>query len=342
MNLAPLPTALLPVKPEQSHLVRDLVHDKPLVTCRFEPKGRFVFAGAEDSNVVRWDLASGAKAVFKGHESWPFALEPTPDGTTMLSGGGDGRLFWWPVEGAPSAPQRRVDAHQGWINAIAISRKGNLVATCGNDRSVRLWSVADGSPVAHLPGHEKPVYRVLFDSADHFLITADLQGRIIQWDLATFKEVRRFDASKLAIYFSPQGVDYGGVRDLALSADGAHLVCSGTIDASNPLGAVSTPASLVFDWKEGKVLQLQRPKEDIKGVGWGVRCHGSEFLVMVSGGTSGGFLWFFKPNQTNEFFKVALGNTGRALDQSNDQLHLATAHHDGHVRMYGMYEKVKA
>jgi len=342
MNPNPPATSSRTAKPEQSHLVHDLVHEKPLITCRFDPKGRFVFAASEDSNILRWDLASKAKTVLKGHETWPFALEMTPDGATLFSGGSEGTLFWWPLDAKSPTPQRRVDAHSGWINAIAVNAAGNLVATCGNDRSVRLWSVTDGSPVAQLPGHEKPVYRVLFEPSGRYLISADLQGRIIQWDLATYKEARRLDASKLAIYFASQGVDYGGVRDLSLSADGAYLVGCGLIEASNPLGAVSNPANVVLDWKEGKLLQLQRPKEDIKGVAWGVRCHASDFIVMVSGGTSGGFLWFFKPNQTNEFFKVTLGNTGRALDLSPDQLHVATAHHDGHLRVYGMYEKAKA
>ncbi|WP_422926480.1 WD40 repeat domain-containing protein [Singulisphaera sp. PoT] len=331
-----------PAKPELAHLVHDLVHEKPLIACRFEPKGRFVFATSEDASVVRWDMASKAKTVLKGHESWPFALEPTPDGTTMFSGGSEGILYSWDVESKETTPKRKFEAHSGWINSIAVNASGKMVATCGNDKAVRLWSAADGAPLASLPGHDKPVYKVLFDPSGQFLISADLQGRIVQWDLATFKEVRRFDASKLAIYFASQGVDYGGVRDLTLTPDGTYLVGSGLIEASNPLGAVSNPANVVLDWKDGKLVQLQRPKEDIKGVGWGVRSLAPNVIVMVSGGTSGGFLWFFKPTEVNEFFKLALPNTGRGLDLANDGRHVAVAHHDGHVRIYGLFEKAKA
>jgi WD40 repeat protein len=327
--------------PAKTRVVHDLVHNRPLIACRFDPKGRYVFATSEDSSIVRWDLSTKAKTSLTGHESWPFALAVTPDGQTLLSGAGDGRLIWWPVAAAAPTPARTVPAHAGWINAVEMSPDGTVVATCGNDRFVRLWSVADGSLVAELPGHEKPVYRVAFDGSGKTLLSADLGGRVIQWDLAIRKEARRLDAAKLYVYFASQGVDYGGVRDFSLSPDGRFLACCGLIEASNPLGAVSTPANLLIDWNDGKELRLQRPKEDIKGVAWGVRCHPAGFVIMVTGGTSGGFLWFFKPDQPNEFFKFTLGNTGRGLDLHPDGLHLATAHHDGHLRVLAMTEAKK-
>ena len=66
------------------------------------------------------------------------------------------------------------------------------------------------------------------------------------------KEARRLDAGKLYAYNAGQGVDYGGVRDLSFSPDGKYLACSGLVDASNPLGAVSNPAVLLLDWATGK------------------------------------------------------------------------------------------
>ena len=55
-----------------------------------------------------------------------------------------------------------------------------------------------------------------------------------------------------------------------------------------------------------------------------------------SSGTGGGALWFFKPDQPNEFHKLTLPNTGRGLDLHPDTLRLATAHHDGHLRVWSM------
>jgi hypothetical protein len=332
---------MITADPTKTYLAKDLKHDRPLVSCAFDAKGRFVFAGSEDRTVQRWDLASDAKVALSAHDSWVHALASTPDGETFLTGGCDGRLIWWPATSEKPSPIRVIDAHQGWINSVAVNRSGTTVATCGNDRMVRLWSATDGTLLQELPGHPKYIYQVAFEPGGRYLVSADIQGTVIQWDVAVRKEARRLDAAKLSKYDTGQGVDYGGARALSFSPDGSLLACAGLIEASNPLGAVSNPAILLIDWQTGLTKLLQRPKEDIKGVSWGVRYHPDGFIVAVSGGTGGGFLLFWKPDQINEFFKLALPNTGRALDLHPDGIRLATAHHDGHMRIWEMQSKPK-
>jgi WD40 repeat protein len=326
--------------PEKTHVAKEYVHQKPLISCKFDASGRYVFAGAEDRSIRRWDLATGKEAALEGHESWVFALASHPNGETMVSGGGDGQLIWWSVAAEKPVPIRRVRAHKGWVRALAFSPDGSIVASCGNDRMVRLWSFADGSPILELPGHELPVYRVLFSPNGRTLISADLSGRVIEWDCRPGKEARRLDAGKLSKHNAAgQGVDYGGVRDLALSADGKYLACGGLIEATNPLGAISNPAILVFDWQTGKETKLLRPKENVLGLISGLRFHPAGFLIAASGGNAGGHLWFWKPDQTNELFHLNLPNTARDMDLHPDGLRIATAHHDGKVRVSFMGPK---
>jgi WD40 repeat protein len=320
--------------PEKCHVAQEYAHKSPLIACRFDPRGRYVFASAEDSTVRRWDLKTAKEAVLAGHESWVFALAPHGGGDVIVTGGGDGRLIWWPATADKPAPLRRVQAHRGWVRALAISPDGSIVASCGNDRMVRLWSFADGKPLLELPGHELPVYRVLFTAEGRTLISADLRGVVIEWDHRPGKEARRLDAGKLSKHNAAgQGVDYGGVRDLSLSRDGKYLACGGLIEATNPLGAVSNPAILVFDWQNGTESRLLRPKENVLGLVSGLRFHQSGFLIAASGGNAGGYLWFWKPEQTHEFFKLTLPNTARDMDLHSDGLRIATAHHDGKVRV---------
>ena len=151
------------VAPEKAHALREFAHKSPLIACRFDPKGRFVFAAAEDRSVRRWALDGTGAAGFIGHDSWVFALGFSPDGETLLTGGGDGRLSWWPAAtAAEPKPFRTIEAHHGWVRSVAVSRDGKTIATCGNDRIVRLWSFADGQRLMELPGHDRPIYRVAF------------------------------------------------------------------------------------------------------------------------------------------------------------------------------------
>jgi WD40 repeat protein len=334
------------INPEKTHIVGALKYGKPLVSCRFDPTGRYLFAGSEDDTVQRWDLggkpateADLAKlkpVAFDGHDGWPFALAFSPDGKTLLTGGTDGRLIRWPASADKPQPISTIPAHRGWVRSIAVSPDGKTVATAGNDRRVRLWSMADGAHLADLPGHERPVYRVGFSKDGKTLISADLKGVVVEWDVRPGKEARRFDASKLHSFNGGQLVDYGGVRDFSISQDGLLLACSGLVDGSNPLGAVNNPAIVVFDMKTGAIKQLQRLKENIIGVAWGVRFHPDGFIISAIGGNAGGHLWFTKPDQAHEFFKLGLPNTARDMDLHPDAVRIATAHHDGFARICAM------
>src|SRR6476620_7612330 len=67
--------------PTAARVERELKHTRPLVGCRFDPSGRFLFVSAEDDSVQRFDLLTGAKTAFTGHESWVRGMacvSPTP------------------------------------------------------------------------------------------------------------------------------------------------------------------------------------------------------------------------------------------------------------------------
>jgi len=85
--------------PEKAHVVSQWKHDSRLLSCRFDPLGRYVYTTAYDYTIQRWELATGTKTVLKAHDSWVRGLAFSPDGETLVSGGYDGRLIWWPVNG---------------------------------------------------------------------------------------------------------------------------------------------------------------------------------------------------------------------------------------------------
>lgn len=332
-DASPAAAATPPTDPTKPEIVSDWTHASPLVSCRFDPAGRFVFAGAQDNSVQRWDLASGAVVPLVAHESWVHALGFANHGETLLTGGCDGQLIVWPTAAEKPAPERRIAAHQGWIRALAVSPDETLVATAGNDLIVRLWRLSDGSLERELPGHAKHVYSVMFHPSGQFLLSGDLAGAIVQWDLAAGKELRRFDAAPLWSYNGGQAVDFGGVRTLALNPAGNRLLGGGLHEASNPLGAVHEPLLVEFEWESGKALPTHTTKEKLKGVVWRAMYHRDGYIVAGMGGSSGGYLLFWKPDEATEFSAFKLPHLTRDLDLHADGRRLATAHFDGHLRV---------
>src|SRR5205823_1862823 len=160
-------------------------HSRPLVACRFDPLGKYVFFGAEDNLVHRFEIATKKVADLQAHDSWIRALGCSPSGDVLYSGGYDGRLVWWAAAHEKPEPIRVVDAHQGWIRAVAVSPDGQRIATCGNDNLVKLWDAAEGKLEGQLAGHASHVYNVAFHPSGETLVSCDLKGLIKEWDAST-------------------------------------------------------------------------------------------------------------------------------------------------------------
>jgi WD40 repeat protein len=320
--------------PKLANIVSQWTHDRPLNACRFNPAGTFVFCGAEDANVERFNMSDGARTNFSGgHDTWVQAIGFSKDGVKIYSGGLDGKLTWWDSAAKSPKPIRSIDAHIGWIRALDVSPDGTLIATGGNDNQVKLWNASDGKLVRELAGHARNVYSVGFHPQGKFLLSGDLMGVLNQWDVATGKLMRTFDAKPLHTYEGGQQVDYGGVRSIAISPDGKWLAAGGLFKATNPLGAVNEPLVLLFNWESQK-LEKQQITEGIPGGAISrLRWLGDGSLMGVSGGVTGGFLLFWKPDAEKAFHKFQLPALARDMDLHPDGLRVATAHSDKQIRI---------
>lgn len=319
---------------KQANVVSQWAYDRPLNACRFDPAGRFVFCGAEDANVQRFKLPDGARTSFPGgHETWVQAIGFSKDSSQVITGGCDGKLTWWETAADAPKPIRSIDAHKGWIRSLDVSPDGTLVATGGNDNAVRLWNVADGKLAREFAGHERNVYSVLFHPQGQFLLSGDLMGVLNQWEVATGKLARTFDAKPLHTYEGGQQVDFGGIRALAIDPESKWLAAGGLYKATNPLGAVHEPLVLLFNWETQKLEKQQVAEGITGGVIWRLRWLGDGSLIGASGGSTGGFLLFWKPDAEKTYHQFKLPVLARDMDVHPDGIQIATAHSDKQLRI---------
>jgi len=320
--------------PKAANIISQWTYDRPLNTCRFNPAGTFVFCGAEDANVERFNVADGARTNFSGgHDTWVQAIGFSKDGSQIYSGGCDGKLTWWDAAAKDPKPSRSIEAHKGWVRALDVSPDGTLIATGGNDNQVKLWNTTDGKLVRELTNHARHVYSVAFHPQGKLLLSGDLMGVLNQWDVASGKLMRTFDAKALHTYEGGQQVDYGGVRSIAISPDTKWLAAGGLYKGTNPLGAVNEPLVLLFNWETQKIEKQQIAEGIPGGVIWRLRWLGDGSLMGVSGGTTGGFLLFWKPDAEKAFHKFQLPALARDMDLHPDGLRVATVHADKQIRI---------
>ena len=334
------PVAVLPaIDPTKVRQVLEQKHDRPLVACRYHPTGRQVFFGAEDNYVHRFDLDGKNEVPLAGHDSWVRAIGFSPDGTTLYTGGYDGRLIWWPAAAANPKPTRVVDAHAGWVRALAVGGSSpRFVATCGNDQLIKLWNPETGSLIAECRGHTQQVYNLVVASDGETLISCDLKGNLKEWNTQTGALKRDLSpAATLYKYDTTFRADIGGSRSIALAGDGKQLALGGITNVTNAFAGIGNAAIVLVNLEDGKVLRQLEAEQKVNGVAWGVAWHPAGFWIGLAGGGGGGWLYFFKPDATSEFFKFKLPNDGRDLSLSPDGRHVAVAHADKSLRIYALF-----
>jgi len=324
----------------KTHLVHDLDHKSPLISCRFLPGSeKTVFIGAQDYSVWRYNAdGSGKTEYVLPQKTWVRGMAFNSSGTTLITAGYDGRLVWWPTEGEKPKPIRAIDAHRGWARAVAVTPDDSLVASVGNDMIVRLWNFADGALVREMKGHESHIYNACFHPGGQHLATGDLTCHLIDWEVAAGKQARSWQAESLHKYDPTFKAIIGGFRGMTFSQDGKYIAVSGITNVSNAFAGVGNPAVVVFDWETGMKQIEHLTSKKVQGVAWGVVIHPTGIRIACVGG-SGGHLMFWKPDGAEEFSTLKLPRDGRDLDLAADGLHLAVAHSDGHLRIYKMDAK---
>ncbi|MDP6717268.1 MAG: WD40 repeat domain-containing protein, partial [Pirellulaceae bacterium] len=312
-------------------------HESPLIACRFDPAGKYVFTSAEDMSVQRWEYTTGKKVLLEGHDSWVRDIAFLNNGEVVVTVASDDQMKFWPASAEAPTATKSVKAHEGWVRVVAVSPDGKLIATGGTDNLVKLWD-ADGSLVRELKGHDSNVYSLLFHPNGKVLLSGDLSSNVKQWNIADGKEERTFDAKELHTYNGGQRVHYGGVRGITLSPDGKHLACAGLYKATNPLGAVNEPIVVLFEWETGKKIR-SLITDGVRGIAWRSLYLSNNNLVAASGGSGGGFLLFWDTAKEKAFHKFKMPDTVRGLDLHPDGMHLATVHYDRNVRISRMAAK---
>ena len=280
-----------------------------------------------DRNVANrlWALVMGRGIAF------------APSRGLVLTGGFDERLIWWEAEATEPKPKRVIETSHGWVRAVAVSPDDQLVATAGNDGTVKLWSVESGEFVRTFVGHESHVYNVVFHPSSRgdqqVLASCDLKGVVRHWELGNPKSVRTLDASPLYKYDSGFRADIGGARCMAFSPNGTQLACGGITLVTNAFAGVGQPCVVRLGWESGKILQTHKPGQPLNCVVWGVVFHPEGFLISAAGGGHGGFLFFWTPDQVEEAFKYKLPARALDLDLHPDQMRLATVYDDNQMRI---------
>ncbi len=78
---------------------------------------------------------------------------------------------------------------EGAVNAVCFSPDGELVASGGDDKVVRVWKRATGDVVANLTGHQQKVMGLAWSPRGDLIASAGESGEVKLWAVPAWKEV---------------------------------------------------------------------------------------------------------------------------------------------------------
>jgi WD40 repeat protein len=282
---------------EKIKVVKELPRKEIVLALARKPRTGRIFFGGSDFAVHEVDLEKDKPEPKElgRHDSYVTSLALA--GSTLVSGGYDGRLTWWNIE--TGSKVRSVDAHRKWVRGLAATPDGSVVASVADDMVCRLWDVASGRMIRELRGHAETtphhfpsmLFACALSADGRHLATGDKVGHVNIWELESGRQLASLEAPVLYTWDPVQRRhSIGGIRALAFSPDGSRLAVGGINKISNIDHLDAKPRVEVFDWRKGE--RIGEFNGEGRGLVEHLEFHPRGDWLLGAGGYTDGFLMF--------------------------------------------------
>jgi WD40 repeat protein len=112
-----------------------------------------------------------------------------------------------------------LKGHQANIGAIDISPDGKIIASAGEDQTIKLWQRETGKLIYSFVGVNEPIQTLAISPNGKSIIAGGFDGRISQWQL----ETKQYKSSFFARVNAPDSHD-GVILQLAFAANERFIV----------------------------------------------------------------------------------------------------------------------
>ncbi len=199
-------------------------------SLEFSPDGKTLASGSTDKTIRIWDIATGhqEKVFLQPMRVWLIAFNQ--DGKLMLSIGEDGSYRYWDVEreaeikdnppplssfrlpwqspggrltasysekdkiikltDSATRTQELLQGHDAGVRRAVFSPDGSTLASCGWDRTIRLWDTAGQKLPKVLSGHTAFVSSLAFSLDGKRLASAGADLTVRLWDVESGKQLK--------------------------------------------------------------------------------------------------------------------------------------------------------
>jgi len=330
------------------------------VSCvAFSPDDQLLATSDTSGEVQIWEIASGKQLqAFKADTAWTWAVAYAPsagyfnssDGYLLTTAGDDYTVKLWDVKTGKCL--QLLKGHTSTVNAIAVHPTGQVLASCTQDATIRLWQLSTiAQPLLRvLEGHQGRVWSVAFSPNSNTLVSGAEDQTLKLWDLDTGE------------YRQTLSGHNHWVKTVAVSPDG-EIIASGSFDGIIKLWVISTGECLqtwqghqstvtavafspdsrllasasydqtvkVWDIASQQCLSLQEHNNRV----WSVTFNSDAQYLASGGDDHAARIWHLKTGQCAKVWK-GHNNSILSLALHVDQQLLATGHEDQAVKLWNL------
>jgi WD40 repeat protein len=251
----------------------------------WSPDGKMLATVSDDQTVRLWNASTGyCWKTFEGHTNAVWSVAWSLDGQTIASASHDQTVRLWDVTSSQCV--KILSGHVNWVLCVAWSPippsppllrgVGGIVASGGEDKTIRLWDAASGECLKVLAEHNDWVWSIAWSPDGRFLAAGSADRTIRIWDAKTGLCLKVLEG-----HTEP-------VRAIAWSLDG-KTIASGSDDRTICL----------WDADEGQCRQILRGHtSSVLSVAWSV-----DSRILASSST----------DETIELWDVELGECQTTL-----------------------------
>jgi len=165
-----------------------------------------------------WDAESGAELLrFRpGMEHVCLALQFSPDGRFLATGGGGGDVRLW--DSTTGREIRRLPGHREMVCWLAFSPSGRQLAAGANDGTARLWEIETGTLQHVLASPARGITKVAFSPDGRRLYASGADGFVRAWDTQSGGLLMQAGEGRPALL------------DFALTPDGRNLYLANAVE----------------------------------------------------------------------------------------------------------------
>ncbi|KAG9391435.1 WD domain, G-beta repeat [Carpediemonas membranifera] len=240
--------------------------------------------GGYDRIIRLWDAASGKNLKCFTFNPPGLNAPQVPNVNTLyitknkskLLAGGYAALHMFDIASSSTNAVATLDGHVGNVTQVDVEPHQRWIYSSSEDRTVRLWDSSTLKSLKRLV-HPHGVNTVaLRPSHTNEMVTGDMDGHVIVWDISTDKHLKTIDL-----------FDQSGVRSLSFTPDGDYLL------------AVSNTGDMrIFNIKSDATYFHEILREKVGSPYCLSACISPDGHYMASAGSDGIVrTWTFNPDQ---------------------------------------------